>query len=378
MRANTLPAETAKTPGRFALSAVKSLLLVASAIFSASVAWGQKLELLPSTPAGVDCTWKPFDSPSLGLKMLVQECAAPDRQYIFRTQGNAIYYRAKAGEQAGREQKIIEIFAKSVDTPAQNAIYQRFVAPSQTYRNAGCEVRDIRDLLFLGREQITYDIFPIGQYGYPSELNDNGDTYSVCGDYGFKADNSRFFSFHPDEDKSKYLFISMPANKSLFDPLSILLYPVALKNGTMLTTTAAPTAPSPKPTTEAPEPMPQLRSVEITDWRTVQRNGGMNYFVNSHAVIDAATGYLSSELLVDTGPRASAQNLAGLPDGAASKIERVTIDCKTRRYKTDNADLYRENMGKGAVVRHFDQRAGWSYAPAHYVTIFDKLCQPRD
>ncbi len=360
------------------MSAVKSLLIVAGAIFSDSAAWGQKLELLPSTPAGVDCVWKPFDSPSLGLKMLVQECGAPERQYIFRTQGNAIYFRPKAGQQAGREQKIIEIFAKAVDAPVQNAIYQRFVAPSQTYRNAGCEVRDIRDLLFLGREQITYDIFPIGQYGYPSELNDNGDTYSVCGDYGFKADNSRFFSFHPDEDKSKYLFISMPANKSLFDPLSILLYPVALKNGTMLTTTAAPTAPSPKPTTEAPEPMPQLRSVEITDWRTVQRNGGMNYFVNSHAVIDAATGYLSSELLVDSGPRASAKDLAGLPDGAASKIERVTIDCKTRRYKTESADLYRGNMGKGAVVRHFDQRTGWSFAPAHYVTIFDKLCQPRD
>ena len=378
MRANTLPAEKAKTPGRFALSAVKSLLIVASAIFSASVAWGQKLELLPSTPAGVDCTWKPFDSPSLGLKMLVQECAAPDRQYIFRTQGNAIYYRAKAGEQAGREQKIIEIFAKSVDTPVQNAIHQRFVAPAQAYLNAGCEVRDIRDLLFLGREQITYDIFPIGQYGYPSELTENGQAYSVCGDYGYKADNSRFFTYHPDEDKTKYLFISMPANKSLFDPLSILLYPVALRGGTMAMTAPTSTPPFPKPTTQATQSIPQKRSVAGVDWRSVQQTGGMSYFINSNAVVDSVSGYLHSELLVDTGPRASAQNLAGLPDGAASKIERVTLDCKTRRYKTDSADLDRETMGKGAVVRHFDQRAGWRYAPAQYVTLFDKLCQPRD
>ena len=378
MRANTLPAEIAKAPGGLALSAVKSVLIIAGAIFSASSALGQKLELLPSTPAGVDCEWKPFDSPSLGLKMLVQQCGSAVRQYIFRTQGNAIFFRAKAGEQAGREQKIIEIFAKPVDAPVQNAIHQRFVAPSQAYRNAGCEVRDIRDLLFLGREQITFDIFPIGQYGYPSELTERGEAYSVCGDYGFKADNSRFFTFHPDEDKSKYLFISMPANKSLFDPLSILLYPVALKSGTNLTTAPTSTAPSAKPTAQAPEPITQKRTIEAIDWRAAQQTGGMSYFINSNAVVDAASGYLRSQLLVDTGPRASANNLAGLPDGAASKIERLTIDCKTRRYKTDSADLYRENMGKGAVVRHFDQRAGWSYPPAHYVAIFDKLCQPRD
>ena len=373
MRANTLPIAV-KSTNRQLARALATTLIVAGASFLLPAAQAQKMDLLPSTPAGVDCAWKPFDSPSLGLKMLVQQCAAPERQYSLRTQGNAIYIRAKAGDEAGREQKIVEVFTKPVDVPIQNAIRERFVAPVAAYRNAGCEVRDIRDLLFLGREQITLDIFPIGRYGYPSELTGKGDAYSVCGDYGFKSDNSRFFSFHPDEDKTKYLFISMPANKSLFDPLSILLYPGALK-------VEAPTTPAPASSSALPDaanPITPPRKRDTLDWRTVEQIGVMGYFINANSVVDAASGHVSGEVMVDSGPRTAGANLAGLPDGAASKIERVTVDCKTRHYKTESADLYRENMGKGAVVRHFDQRAGWSFVPGYYVKVFDKLCQARD
>jgi len=378
MQLNWFSATAGKTPGKPTARLLAALLLFSAASFKETPALGQKMELLPSTPAGVDCAWKPFDSPALGLRMLVQDCSTPERQYILSTRGNAIYYRGRAGYQAGVEQKIIEVFTKPVDTPVQNAIYQRFVGLSQAYKNAGCEVRDIRDLLFLGREQITYDIFPLGRYGYPSELTEKGDAYSVCGDYGFKADNSRFFAFHPDEDKTKYLFISMPVNKSLFDPLSILLYPGAQRTETITKATPTSTPPSPMQMPATPEPIAQHHNVEVLDWRPVERAGAVSYFINAHAAVDAASGYVTSEVLVDSGPRSSRENLAGLPDGAASKIEQVTIDCKSRRYKTERADLYRENMGKGAVVRHFDQRAGWSFAPGYYLKVFDRLCVARD
>ena len=374
MCANTLPVITANICARLAINSLIGIVIVFVTSLGVTTAQAQKMELLPSTPAGVDCIWKPFESPTLGLKMLVQECAMPERQYTLRAQGNAIYFRPKGGDRTVREEKIIEVFTKPLDVPIQNAIHQRFVIPSTAYRNAGCEVRDIRDLLFLGREQITLDIFPIGQYGYPSELTGKGDAYSVCGDYGFKPDNSRYFSFHPDEDKTKYLFISLPANKSLFDPLSIMLYPGAL-------------APEPQPTPapmssprtpETPKPVKPSRGAETFDWRTVEQIGVMRYFINANSIVDPASGYVSDDVLVDTDPRTPIRSLIGLPDGAASKIERVTVDCKTRRYKTESADLYRENMGRGTVLKHFDQRAGWSFAPAYYARVFDKLCEPRD
>ena len=124
-------------------------------------------------------------------------------------------------------------------------------------------------------------------------------------------------------------------------------------------------------------PAAPQRTDETFDWRVVERTGVVSYFVNAHAVVDAASGYVSSEIMVDSGPRKSGKNLAGLPDGAASKIEHVTIDCKTRRYKTESANLYRENLGAGAVVRHFEQRAGWSFAPGYYLKVFDRLCEIR-
>lgn len=375
MRAHMLIADAGHAPRRHNARVASACLLAVGVIFGATPARTQKMDLLPASPPGVDCVWKPFDSPSAGLKMLVQECAASGRQYVFRSEGNAIYVRAKAGDRTDREEKIIEIFSKPADVPIQSAIYQRFVAPSSVYRNAGCEARDIRDLLFLGREQITLDIFPIGQFGYPSELTGKGESYAVCGDYGYKADNSRFFSFHPDEDKTKYLFISMPANKSLFDPLSILLYPGASR---VEAGQAPPPTPASSPAREAAKPVEPQHGVEILDWRAVEQIGVMRYFINANSVVDATSGNVSGEVLVDSGPRPSGKDLAGLPDGAASKIERVTVDCKTRRYKTESADLYRENMGKGAVVRHFGQRSGWSFTPGYYVNVFDKLCQARN
>jgi hypothetical protein len=334
-------------------------------------AQAQITDLMPSSPPGVDCTWKTFDSPALGLKMLVQDCASPDRQYVFRTEGNTVYVRAKAGDLARQEQKIIEVFTKPADLPIRNAIYQRFVSPHPAYQTAGCQVRNMRDLLFLGREQITLDIFPLGQYGYPSELSEKTDAYSVCGDYGFKTDGSRFFSFHPDEDKTKYIFITMPDNKSLFDPLNILLYSGTQK----LDAPPAPAADAKLPVVQKKETDAPAPPANAVDWRPVEKIGAMSYFIDAHSIIDAS-GHVSAQVLVDSGPRTAGKDLIALPDGAASKIETMTVDCKTRHYKTERADLYRENMGKGDIVRHFDQRAGWIFVPGYYVKVFDQLCQP--
>jgi hypothetical protein len=359
-------------PRQLAFFALASFLIGVILNCGAASAQAQMTDLLPSSPPGVDCTWKTFDSSTLGLKMLVQDCASPDRQYVFRTEGNAIYVRAKAGDLARQEQKIIEVFTKPADLPIRNAIYQRFVIPVPAYQTAGCQVRNMRDLLFLEREQITLDIFPLGQYGYPSELSGKTDAYSVCGAYGFSADGSRFFSFHPDEDKTKYIFITMPDNKSLFDPLNILLY-----SGTQKLDAPPPAAADAKlPVVVqkkiADAPAPPANAFE---WRLVEKIGAMSYFINAHSIVDAS-GHVSTQVLVDSGPRTAGKDLAGLPDGAASKIENMTVDCKTRHYKTESADLYRDNMGKGEIVRHFDQRAGWIFVPGYYVKVFDQLCQP--
>lgn len=360
---------------RFSSCALASFLIVASMSHGDMSARAKMMDLMPSSPTGVDCAWKTFDSPTLGLKMLVEDCASPERQYVFRAEGNVIYVRAKAGDLARQEHKIIEVFTKPADLPIRNAIYQRFVIPVPAYQTAGCQVRNMHDLLFLEREQITLDIFPLGQYGYPSELSGKSDAYSVCGDYGFKADGSRFFSFHPDEDKTKYIFISMPGNKSLFDPLNILLYPGSQKLESPQP--AAPPAPSATAASAPRAPTPNVPPPPASafDWQEVEKIGAMTYFVNKNSVVDESPGHVSAQVLVDSGPRSKGKDLIGLPDGAASKIETMTVDCKTRHYKTDSADLYRDNMGKGEIVRHFDQRAGWSFVPGYYVKVLDRLCQ---
>ncbi len=182
--------------------------------------------LLPSRPQGNGCVWKPFEAPALGIRMLVQNCSEPDWRYVFAVSGNAIF--VKSG--AAKNEKIVELFTKPAEQSLGDAIEEAFIQKLTGEAKASCQVRVVKDSLVVLSEQVIVDIAPTGAYGVRiADEAREGRRDLGCGDYGANKDGTQYFVYHPDEDKTRYLFVAQPENKSLFDQDSILIYPVGPK-----------------------------------------------------------------------------------------------------------------------------------------------------
>jgi len=187
-------------------------------------------ELLPSRPQGNGCVWKPFEADALGIRMLVQNCNDPAWRYSFSVSGNSIVVKSATEKGAEKIEKIIEVFKKPAEQALGDAIDEDFIQKLTGEAKASCQVRVVKDSLIVLSEQIMVDIAPTGAYGLRIvDESRQGRQDLGCGAYGATRDVTQYFVYHPDEDKTRYLFVAQPENKSLFDQDSILLYPVGAK-----------------------------------------------------------------------------------------------------------------------------------------------------
>lgn len=186
--------------------------------------------LLPSRPQGNGCVWKPFEATALGIRMLVQNCGDPDWRYVFSVSGNAIFVKSGAAKGAEKNEKIVESFTKPAEQSLSDAIGETFIQKLTGEAKAACQVRVVKDSLVVLSEQVIVDIAPTGAYGMRMvDETREGRQDLGCGPYGANKDGTQYFVYHPDEDKTRYLFVAQPENKSLFDQDSILIYPVGSK-----------------------------------------------------------------------------------------------------------------------------------------------------
>lgn len=184
-------------------------------------------KLLPSRPQGNGCVWKPFEAAALGIRLLVQNCSDPDWRYSFFVSGNSIFVKSVTGKGAEKNEKIIEAFAKPAEQALGDAIDEDFIQKLVGEAKTACQVRVVKDSLIILSEQVMVDIAPTGAYGLRiADESRQGRQDLGCGPYGASKDGAQYFVYHPDEDKSRYLFVRQPENKSLFDQDSILLYHV--------------------------------------------------------------------------------------------------------------------------------------------------------
>ena len=308
-------------------------------------------ELLPSTPPAMGCSWTPFESPALGFRMLVQHCPNLDKHYEFAADGDWIVWRLLPDDTNGKWRKIIRILKKPLDLPIRDAIRQTFVAPLDGEAKLSCQVRSIKDSLVLGSEQNILDIVPTGQYGIKiAEEIKHGRKDFGCGEYGALTDDSTYFDFHPDEDPTKYLFIKMDTDKSLFDQDSILLYPAVA-------------------TAEAKPPV-----AATTPWQSVSQDGFSKIFLDPASKKTLPDGLVSLRALTDYNPDAPEAKDFKLSEKGLSEVETAVFDCKAKTFRSDGGDWFREHMGKGAPARHYDAKTKWAPVPSFYAALFQRAC----
>lgn len=81
--------------------------------------------------------------------------------------------------------------------------------------------------------------------------------------------------------------------------------------------------------------------------------------------IDALTDYNAAS------PKAAA---FGLAEKGLSEIEKVSLDCVNRRYRSEGGGWRQGQMGEGKITKPYPPKDQWSPTPPYYDGLFAKVC----
>jgi hypothetical protein len=77
---------------------------------------------------GYGCVWKPFESPELGIRLLVQDCIDPNIHYEFSAKDGWLEEHRPSDPVTFGPSQIVRVLSKPADQPIVSAIQEQFVA----------------------------------------------------------------------------------------------------------------------------------------------------------------------------------------------------------------------------------------------------------
>jgi hypothetical protein len=178
----------------------------------------------PSRPPeqGFGCTWQPFESKELGLRLLVQHCTDPRLHYEFSVKDGWLEQHRPADDRTFNGPKIIRVLTKPTDQTIQEAITRQFIATlTDKEARASCKVRAFENAEVKGSGKLLFTIMPTGAYArkIDEDLQDEPRDFG-CGDYG-GGQSTTYFEYHPGESATKFLWVDTSQDEPLFDQDSI-------------------------------------------------------------------------------------------------------------------------------------------------------------
>jgi hypothetical protein len=176
----------------------------------------------PSRAPDPGCQWETFASPNLGIRLLVENCADPSMHYVFSMNGDWLEQHRPSDDRTFGSHQIIRVLNKPAEQPIEAAIRQKFIAtlPDKAAR-ASCRVAPAKETGVQGPGKILLELVPSGAYArlimrqLKKEPRDFG-----CGDYG-KGQANRYFEYHPEQSRTRYLWVDAGQDAPLFDQNSI-------------------------------------------------------------------------------------------------------------------------------------------------------------
>ncbi len=176
-----------------------------------------------SRAARAGCAWRPFADAKLGLRLLVESCAAAVPASRFATRGAEIVDLADVGE-GERGTPVVQVFSKPAGTPIDAAIRARFFPEMVPRMRSGCRVQQATAGDGAARNaRETWQIVPTESYREDTAKWRAAEPDAmVCGPYG-QRNGRGHFEFHPDVSATRYLFLWLGADEPRFDEHSIEL-----------------------------------------------------------------------------------------------------------------------------------------------------------
>ena len=167
------------------------------------------------------CEWKRFESAALGVRLLVQDCAAANQHYVFSAKGDWLEMHRPSDDRTFNGPRVLKVFAKPADQPIEEAIRLSVVQQLGPEARESCQVRAAENIDAKGPGKAFYEIVPTGAYEQKimAELRQGPRDFG-CGPYG-KGQSQTYFEYHPGETTTKYLFVVYGQDEPLFDENSI-------------------------------------------------------------------------------------------------------------------------------------------------------------
>ena len=178
----------------------------------------------PSRPPDKDfgCSWKPFETRELGIRLLIQDCTAPSMHYEFSVKDGWVEEHRPSDPVTYGPARIIRVLSKPADQPIATAIQEQFIATlTDGDAKASCKVRPLKTPQVSRKGKQLFTLMPTGTYAkqIQKELQQEPRDFG-CGDYG-AGQSLNYFEYHPDESTTKFLYVDSGQDLPLFDQDSI-------------------------------------------------------------------------------------------------------------------------------------------------------------
>src|SRR5579863_5872184 len=82
----------------------------------------------PSRPPDPGCNWENFESPSLGIRLRVENCSDPSMHYVFSANGDWLEQHRPSDDTTFVSHQVIRVMTKPAGQPIETAIRRQFIA----------------------------------------------------------------------------------------------------------------------------------------------------------------------------------------------------------------------------------------------------------
>jgi hypothetical protein len=175
---------------------------------------------------GFGCVWKPFESRELGIRLLVQDCTDPNMHYEFSAKDGWLEEHRPSDSVTFGPSQVIRVLSKPATQPIEAAIQQQFIATlTDRDAKASCQVRSFKNAEVKGQGKQLFTIMPSGAYArkIDKQLKQEPRDFG-CGEFG-AGQSTAYFEYHPEESKTKFLYVDTGQDEPLFDQASIEFLP---------------------------------------------------------------------------------------------------------------------------------------------------------
>jgi hypothetical protein len=164
------------------------------------------------------CTWQPFESKELGIRLLVQNCTDPKMHYEFSAKDGWLEQHRPADDRTFNPAQIIRVLNKPAEQPIEAAIHQQFIDTlSNAQAKASCKPRPFKNPVVKTKGRPLLQIMPTGAYAkvIQKKLQQEPGDFG-CGEFG-AGQSITYFEYHPGETKTKFLYVDTGQDEPLFD-----------------------------------------------------------------------------------------------------------------------------------------------------------------